>query len=265
MNITTARERAAAIATDRGGGTIVATGGTYNTAGRGSPGIYSTGDITVSQGHFNATGAEACVIEGSNSITLKDCVLKAHRFKGVMVYQSFSGDAEGRNGCFTMQGGSLTAEEGPLFHVTNTRGTITLTGVKTSMASDVLLSAAADRWGRRGSNGGHAVLIVDAMTLKGNLVCDKISSITATLKNGTTLTGMVQGASLAIDPTSKWSVTRDSTIKSLAEIKGVSDSSIPNIEGNGHQVSYDANLAANQWLQGKTYALAKGGQLVPNK
>jgi hypothetical protein len=181
-----------------------------------------------------------------------------------MVYQSFSGDAEGRNGSFTMQGGSLATEAGPLFFVTNTRGTITLTGVKTSMASDVLVSAAADRWGRQGSNGGHAILIADAMTLKGNLVCDEISSITATLKKGTTLTGMVKGAALAIDPTSKWTVTEDSTIKSLAEIKGISDFSITNIEGNGHRVSYDASLAANQWLQGKTYNLAKGGQLTPN-
>ena len=164
-----------------------------------------------------------------------------------------------------MQGGSLATEAGPLFFVTNTLGIITLTGVKTSMASDVLVSAAADRWGRQGSNGGHAVLIADAMTLKGNLVCDEISSITATLKNGTTLTGIVKGAALAIDPTSKWSVTEDSTIKSLAEIEGISDFSITNIEGNGHQVSYDANLAANQWLQGKTYTLAKGGQLVPSK
>jgi len=265
VNITTTKERAAAIATDRGGGTIVATGGTYNTAGRGSPGIYSTGKITVSQGNFNATGAEACVIEGSNSITLKDCVLKGNRYKGVMVYQSFSGDAEVGTGRFTMQGGSLAAETGPLFFVTNTRGIITLTGVKTSIPSGVLVSAAADRWGRQGSNGGHAVLTADAMTLKGNLVCDEISSITATLKNGTTLTGMVKGAALAIDSTSKWSVTEDSTLKSLAEIKGIADFFITNIEGNGHQVSYDANLAANQWLQGKTYTLAKGGQLVPNK
>ncbi len=45
---------------------------------------------------------------------------------GVMIYQSFSGDAGTGTGTFTMTGGSLTAAAGPLFYVTNTEAVIKL-------------------------------------------------------------------------------------------------------------------------------------------
>jgi hypothetical protein len=77
-----------------------------------------------------------------------------------MIHQSFSGDAEGREGTFTMTGGSLKATSGPLFFVTNTRGNVRLKGVKTSAASGVLVKAGVDRWGRTGCNGGKAALTV---------------------------------------------------------------------------------------------------------
>ena len=38
---------------------------------------------------------------------------------------------------------------------------------------------------------------------------------------------------------------------------------ITNIHGNGHTVRYKADLAANQWLGGKTWKLADGGTLSP--
>jgi hypothetical protein len=43
----------------------------------------------------------------------------------------------------------------------------------------------------------------------------------------------------------------------------MSGTSITNIVGNGHTVTYDATLAANSSLGGKTYSLANGGQLTP--
>ena len=47
VNITTLGAHCAALATDRGEGTIHVTGGTMSTAGEGSPAIYSTGNITA--------------------------------------------------------------------------------------------------------------------------------------------------------------------------------------------------------------------------
>ncbi len=263
VNIVTTSERAAPIATDRGSGTIIVSGGKMVSGGRGSPGIYSTGKIIVFDTEFVSTGAEAAVIEGRNSITLANCTLTGAARCGVMIYQSFSGDAEGREGDFTMTGGSLTATSGPLFFVTNTKGVITLKGVRASATSGILLKAGVDRWGRTGSNGGVAVFTADGENLGGDVIADANCSASATLKNNTTLTGTIKDAALTLDSTSKWNVTGDSTLTSLADSTGVSGLSITNIAGNGHSVLYDASLTANKWLGGKTYALANGGQLTP--
>jgi hypothetical protein len=181
-----------------------------------------------------------------------------------MTYQSMSGDANGASGTFTMTGGSLTDSDtsGPLFYVTNSTGTITLRGVTVSEASGVLLSAAAGSWGTSGSNGGQATLIADGETLAGNVTADSISSATVKLTNASTLTGTLTNASLSLDSTSSWVVTGDSTLVSLSGAV-ISGSSITNITGNGHTVTYDASDSANSALNGGTYTLAGGGTLKP--
>ncbi len=267
VSMDTSGAHAAPIATDRGGGTIVATGGQYLSSGTDSPGIYSTGDISVTGGAFESTGSELAVIEGANTITLVDSSLtssKADKW-GVMFYQSMSGDAEGTQGTFTMTGGSLAniATTGPLFYVTNSTGVITLTGVDIDAASGVLVRAAAGGWGTSGSNGGSVVLTADSETLTGDLVTDDISSMAVTLRNGTTLTGAIDTATLTLDASSSWVVTADSALSSVADTTGLSGTSITSITGNGHTVTYDATLAANDWLGGATYDLAGGGALTP--
>ncbi len=263
VEIVTTNERGAPIATDRGSGTIVVKGGITWSGGKGSPAIYSTGVITVSDATMLATGAEGAVIEGSNSITLNNCNLTGEKQNGAMIYQSFSGDAEGRRGVFTMTGGSMTAKVGPLFFVTNTNAVIKLSGVKLSAASGVLVNAGVARWGRTGSNGGHASLTADHQEMAGDLAADEISSIAVSLTNGSVLTGKATHAAISIDATSKWIVTGDSALTSLTVAGGASGSSIGSIVGNGHAVTYDASLNANAWLGGKTYTLAGGGTLSP--
>lgn len=84
-----------------------------------------------------------------------------------------------------------------------------------------------------------------------------------TLKNRSALTGAIQNAALALDATSEWSVTADSTLTSLADAAEISGDTIANIHGNGHSVRYQSNLAPNDWLGGKTWNLAGGGTLAP--
>jgi hypothetical protein len=183
---------------------------------------------------------------------------------GVMIYQSFSGDAEGREGTFTMVGGSLSAAQGPLFFVNNTRGIIHLHDVKVSAASGVLVNAAASLWGRSGSNGGHVELTVENQMLAGDINVDKVSSAVVSLKNHSALTGAVHDAAVALDASSEWKVTADCTLTSLTDKDGLSGDSITNIHGNGHTVRYRADLASNEWLGGKAWKLAEGGTLSPN-
>lgn len=272
MNTTGAHS--GAVATDRGSGTIDMTGGSVTTSGQDSPGIYSTGAITVTNATISASGAEAAVIEGGNTITLTDTNLSSSIADkwGVMIYQSFSGDAEGLDGTFTMTGGSLvySAANGPLFFVTNANAYITLSGVEVSAASGTLLQAGAtDRWGTSGANGGTVYLTADAQTLTGDLVADSISALHVTLQNGSTLTGAINAAntaqsiSLTLDTGSTWTVTADSYLTSLADVDGIDGASIRNIIGNGHTVYYDASDAANSALAGQTYTLAGGGTLHP--
>ena len=191
VKITTGGANAAPLATDRGGGTITATGGSALASGKDSPALYSTGTIAVNGGTYEATGAEAAVIEGSNSIGLTDVVLSstiADKW-GVMLYQSMSGDAEGTTGTFTMTGGSLkvTGENSPVFYVTNCTGTIVLEGVDITSHSGVLVDAAAGNWGTSGSNGGTAILSATGQTLGGDLVADSSSSLSIDLINGSRL------------------------------------------------------------------------------
>lgn len=77
-------------------------GGTYTSHGTGSPAVYCTADILISNAVLAATNSEAVCIEGLNSLTLNDCELSGNIPKNeqndcdwtVILYQSMSGDSE---------------------------------------------------------------------------------------------------------------------------------------------------------------------------
>lgn len=267
VKIYTKGTHCAAIATDRGEGTVNVTGGTMTTSGTDSPGIYSTGKITVSKAVIKATGSEAAVVEGKNSITLTNTTLSGYKKNGVMLYQSFSGDASTGTSSFRMTGGSLSSKAGALFYVTNTQCIVELKGVKINNGTNTLIQASADRWGTTGSNGGTMTFKADSETLAGNIICDKISSIVASLSDSTTLKGAINtdnkltNVSLSLDSSSKWNVTGTSYLKSLTD----SDKTLSNIKDNGNTIYYDSGNSANSWLKGKTITLSGGGKLVPIK
>ena len=203
LDVETQGASSAAIRSDRGGGTVKVTGGKYVTNGTGSPAVYSTADITVSDATLTANNSEAIVVEGKNSVTLKNCTVAGTMPNGdgsenvhcVMIYQSTSGDAETGRASFSMTGGSLVSKNGDLFYVTNTGCDITLSGVALTLANDNLLvvsgNSSSRGWGTSGANGGEATFTADAQTLKGKITVDSISSLTFTMKNGTAFTGSI--------------------------------------------------------------------------
>lgn len=102
LEINTSGTSSAAIRSDRGGGTINVDGGSYTTNGIGSPSIYSTANITVSNAKLISNLSEGIVIEGKNSVTINNCNLedsntklngKSTTYKNIFLYQSMSGDA----------------------------------------------------------------------------------------------------------------------------------------------------------------------------
>lgn len=268
-SLVTSGANSAPLATDRGGGTLLVTGGTVLSSGQGSPGLYSTGLIDVKNASVTVTGAEAAVVEGANSLVLKATDLRTTFAgkPGVMIYQSFSGDAEGQLGRYAQTGGSLSSasKTEPLFYVTNTKATIRLSRVAAESGSGLLVRAAAGRWGRAGQNGGRADLSVKAQRLTGDLSADGTSSLSLELTEGSVWTGAVntdgqaRSVHLVLDKTSRWEVTGPSRV---TVIDAPADGDlIPGLSGD-FEVSYDK--ASNLALGGRTFRFGSGtGSLVP--
>ena len=232
LNIHTTGNSSAAIRSDRGGGTVTVDGGTYVTDGTGSPVIYSTADITVSNAKMESTASEGVVVEGKNSVTLNNVDLtadnnkknsdKSTNYEAVMIYQSMSGDASVGLATFTMNGGTLTNKKGDIFFVNNTATTITIEGSKivNQDTSGVFLRAAAAGWGTEGSNGGKVNLYLKNQTQDGNIVVDKVSVLNMYLSDGSTYEGAVNAANegevyVEIASGSKWILKGDSYVSSL--------------------------------------------------
>ena len=244
LSIHTTGNLSAAIRSDRGGGTVTVDGGTYITDGTGSPVIYSTANITVSNASLESTASEGVVVEGKNSVTLNNVSLTADNnkknsdksscYNAVMIYQSMSGDASVGLAKFTMTGGSLTNKKGDVFFVNNTATDITLENAKivNQDTSGVFLRAAAAGWGTEGSNGGKVNLYLKNQTQDGDIVVDKVSVLNMYLSSGTSYTGTVNGANegevyIEIESGSKWVLTGDSYITALTCDAGA-------IDLNGH-------------------------------
>ena len=185
--IHTTGNSSAAIRSDRGGGTVNVTGGSYTTEGTGSPVIYSTADITVSDAEMESTASQGVVVEGQNSVTLNNVNLtasnvkknsnKSEWYQAVMIYQSMSGDADEGLASFAMNGGTLTNLNGDIFFVNNTTATIDLTGatIVNEDSDGVFLRAAAAGWGSEGSNGGQETMKASSQNIKGDESVDESS------------------------------------------------------------------------------------------
>ncbi len=246
------------VATDRGGGTITITGGKYTTHGQRSAGIYSTGTVTATNATFDATNAEAMVIEGSNIITLIDSTLTAtsstSEHRGIFLYQSMSGDASnsdcGTGACFSMTGGSFdytdttnssaTATDNcSAFTVANQVAHFVLTDVTiNNTCPTLLLSALNSNWNYKG---GTTTFKAYGETLAGNVIVDSVSTADIHLYSSPStaavsqLTGAINSANsgstkvdLTLDSSSQWVVTENSHLTALND----ADTSYSNITKN---------------------------------
>lgn len=250
LDVETQGNSAAAIRSDRGGGTVNVDGGSYVTNGTGSPAIYCTADISVSDATLTANASEGVVVEGKNSVALTDCDVTgnmSNTYNGdsdenihcIMIYQSMSGDADVGEATFSAEGGSITAKTGDMFYITNTDCEITLKDVAFTLANDVFLrvegNSSSRGWGTEGANGGDVTLTADSQEFTGNILVDEISSLALTMKNGTSYEGAINpdGAGGTVDVTlddnSTWTLTGDSYIASF-------DGDTSNITANGYHL-----------------------------
>ncbi len=250
LDVETQENSAAAIRSDRGGGTVNVDGGSYVTNGTGSPAIYCTADISVSDATLTANASEGVVVEGKNSVALTDCEVTgnmSNTYNGdsdenihcIMIYQSMSGDADVGEATFSAEGGSITAKTGDMFYITNTDCEITLKDVAFTLANDVFLrvegNSSSRGWGTEGANGGDVTLTADSQEFTGNILVDEISSLALTMKNGTSCEGAINPdgdggtVDVTLDDNSTWTLTGDSYITSF-------DGDTSNITANGYHL-----------------------------
>ena len=237
----------ATLATDRGEGTVSCTGCTLSTGGSGSPLIYSTGDITVTNTTGTASAAQAVVVEGKNSATLKSSNLKCTASPnnrndgcGALIYQSQSGDADTGTSSFTCDSSTMEILESssyysssPMFYITNTAANIALTGCTFTFGSGQFLVADEGSWGSSGSNGGTVTLTLTNQNIEGDIIVGNSSSLTVQLVNST-----IKGAINPNKTATKLAITLDS------------DSSLT-LTGNSYYTSLtNANSAGSNIVTG---------------
>ena len=256
--INTDGQSCAALATDRGEGQVHVKNSEINTgvsktSGRGSPLIYSTGNITAENTKGTAYVSQIACIEGKNSIELTDCDLTGYAegnrqdgdvyvdLGGVFIYQSMSGDADVGTSTFTAKNSKLTIAEdssvssdAPMFHITNTACVINLENTECSFKSGVFLeSSGQNQWGTTGSNGGVCELNTNNEDLSGDVIVDSISSLNWNMKN-TVFKGAVNSTgntTVNVGEGSTWTLTGDSTVSGL-EVSG-------NIEYGDYSLTVD--------------------------
>lgn len=256
VKITTQGGSCATLATDRGEGTVITQNSTLETNGSGSPVIYSTGDISITDTIGTANGSQMVVIEGKNTATVTNSTLTASGSgnrnhvddSGIMIYQSMSGDASEGTGTFTSTDSTLSISKdsdyyktAPMFFVTNTDAKINLTNTKLNYGSNILLSVkGTSEWGTSNSNGGNVTLNSKKQDLTGSIELDKISTLTMNLTSSK-YTGTINGdntaknISLKLDKKSSITLTGDSYVSSLKD----KDSSYSNIDFNGYTLYVD--------------------------
>ena len=249
LTIETSGTSSAAVRSDRGGGTVTVNKGTYKTIGKGSPTIYSTADITVSNATLIATSSEGVVIEGKNSVTLNNVKLtdtnntlngQSTTYKNIFLYQSMSGDAAEGNATFTAKNSVIITNKGDTLYVTNTTASIILenNAITNNDKTGNFLRIQKDSWGNSGSNGGDVTLTLKNQTVTGNIVVDSISTLDMSLTSTSYFEGAIntdntaKKITLKLDKTSKIKLTADTYVTSLED----TDKSYSNIDLNGYKL-----------------------------
>ena len=259
VTATTNGVSSAAIRSDRGGGTIKVTGGSYTSNGVNSPAIYSTANISATDAKLKATNSEAVCIEGKNNVSLKNCTLSGAMQDNeqndctwnIILYQSMSGDSEEGNSVFEAEGGSITANNGGMFYTTNTESTITLKDVAFTYAKDApfFLRCTGNQnqrgWGKAGENGADLTFTGISQEMEGDVIYDSISTLDFYLTSGSTLTGAIyqdescagnggdKEATVTIDESSTWVVTKDSVVTNLNSLGKIVDENGNNVTIKG--------------------------------
>lgn len=242
LTVKTSGHVAAAIRAVRDGGRLQVSGGKYTTSGFTSPAVYSTGEIAVENAVLTANNSEALVLEGENSLHLKNCTVTGNMSRNqgesvnenvqtVMIYQSGSGIAQTGQAVFTMTGGSLTSLSGDMFYITNLPCKLHLSEVELQSEDpeglflQVTGNDGSQGWGEAGHNGAQVIFVAEKQQISGDIEVDAISTLHMELQAGSVWSGalrmIVSGKGnpdtivVKIAEGCEWNLTGDSFVGTL--------------------------------------------------
>jgi hypothetical protein len=243
LTVSTSGSNSSVIATDRGGGTVTVTGGTYKTTGTDCAVIYSTGAITAEDIVGSSSQGEIGVIEGSNTINIRNSNLTSgSSSRAMMILQSGSGDASGYDGHINVTGGSLivTGSGTPLLEVTtSTTGTLTLKDVALTVPSGILMKVDYNsRWETTSPIAYLVLATAKEASYNGDVTVDSYGTATVTVNSGVSWTGKYDnantGKSTTVIVNGTWTLDGDSNVDTV--IIGAGGI----INCNGHVLSYSS-------------------------
>lgn len=213
-------------------------------------------------------GMSAAIIRGTGSLSFTNSTLNTPQ--SILFLQ----DADylpNQTASLQITGGSFSYtgdENSPAFSISSGDETvnISLDGVTlqpSTMSMPVFLSVGSDL-----KHSNQATLSVNHQTLSGAMRVGGASTLSLVLANQSQWTGTCEtnlastpAFNLVLDASSTWNISGDCNLNKIEDTQGVSGTSISNIIGNGHTVTYIPSQ--NPLLAGKIYMLTNGGQLKP--
>lgn len=240
-----------AIRVSKNGGIFIAENSQFTTSGQDSHGVYTMGDVTLTESTVTARATKAAVIKGNNTLTLEGSILEGNEMNSVpyniVMYADESAIGTMGSQQFNATDSTLISGKGGMFYVTATHGKIRLenTAIKQDASLPVLTVTGNDGtfgWGTAGSNGGHVKLEIARQVLEGNIVVDTISDVNVNITENSTWKGAVHiipnkengepyrtNADIFISEGSTWDLTEDSEVTTLTNLG--------TINYNGHTIT----------------------------
>ncbi|MCX7949623.1 MAG: hypothetical protein N2509_05870, partial [Treponemataceae bacterium] len=100
--------------------------------------------------------------------------------------------------------------------------------------------------------------------MEGLIMAEEGSSILIKLTGKSQFKGSIQGAAIDLEASSLWEVTGDSEVRHFGSINSITALQ-SRLQDKGYTIRYDTLDNHNKYLAGKTYQLAGGGILTPDK
>ncbi len=255
--VSTTGKNSSAIKANQSRGIISVDGGTYSTSGKSSPAVYSGGDVRISNATLTSTSSEGIVIEGENSVSLKNTNLNdtntvvsknTDTYKNIFIYRQEESDTLYGNANLRAEDCKITTNKGDTIFVTNSGAIIDLISNTIVNSNGYFLRVQKSNWGKEGSNGGSVNLNMESQNIKGDIFVDDISSLAMSLESNSKFEGAVntdntaEKISLSLSADSTVILTADTYLSALTN----DDLQNSNIYLNGHKLFVnDTEVSAN--------------------